>query len=125
LEDISEISYKKPKFPYYIYSEIENYEQDINIFFTFKITHLKNKTYLSMSRINNLKISYLIIEKKLILDYIKNKQNNLRKYEGIIDPSIGIRQIYISKEILKNYKKNNNNKLLITIEKIEEEDTNI
>ena len=55
---------------------------------------------------------------KPILEFIKNKQNYLAKFEGIIDPAICIGHIYIPKEIIIN-KSNNNNILLLSIEKKE------
>ena len=73
-ENISEIIYKKPVFPLYIYSEIENYEQDINIYFKF-----------NRIMIDDLKISSLIIDKKDIIEFIENKPNNLEKLEAVID----------------------------------------
>jgi len=65
----------------------------------------------------------LINEKKNILDYIKNKQKYL-EIQGIIDPSISIGQIYITKGILQKYKNNNDNTLLLVIDK-KGEDKNI
>ena len=124
LQDNSEITYQKPEFPYYIYSDINNYDKDMNIIFKFNGINTKNKDYLSTFKINDdLKISYLIIEKKNILDYIKNKQKYL-EIQGIIDPSISIGQIYITKGILQKYKNNNDNTLLLVIDK-KGEDKNI
>jgi len=55
------------------------------------------------------------------LEYLNNKQKNLVK--GVVDPSIGIGQIYIPKEIINNKINNNDNySLFITIEKEEKKD---
>ena len=97
LEDISEIIYKKPDYPLFIYSDIKKYEQDINIFFKFNGVDLKNKTNMPISN-NNFNISYLITEK---LEILGGGLNNSEKLEGVIDLSIGIGQMYIPKEIIK------------------------
>ena len=102
LEDISEISYKNPIFPLYLYSEMEQFEQDITIFFDFNKISLKNENYI-LKRNKNMNISSFIIEKKNILEHINNKQNYLAKFEAIIDPSIGIGHIYIPKEKINEY----------------------
>ena len=113
-EDIWEISYKNPTFPLYIYSEIEKYEQDINIYFEFNRITLKNESQLKMSK--NLNISSFIIDKRNILDYINNKQNYLENFKVIIDPLIGIGQIYIPKGIINKYKSNKDSTIFLAIE---------
>ena len=65
----------------------------------------------------------MITEKKNILEFLNNKQNNSKLLKGVVDPSIDISQIYIPKEIIINEINNNDNySLFITIEKEEKKD---
>ena len=76
LEEISNINYKRPNFPLYIYSQIENSEQDINIFFKFNDILLKDKSIIK--RFVYFTFDYR--KKTNISKFIKNKQNYLIKF---------------------------------------------
>ena len=105
---------RETEFPLYFYSKIDDINYDINLFIIFHNIELANKNSKNVTIINSeFDVKGALSDQMMIYKILSD--NNLLKsninlaQNGSYDSALRVAQIYITKEDIQKYKKNNNN----------------